>query len=302
MTQTYSIRHRSWCLYEKLVSFARCNVRLCPIDWPDQRVETFDLAVQPGGATASAPVRLGLVNLSRLVVNEATTWLDVTSTTQVTVDRLIPVARADDPAVAEVARAARESRDPGDLSPANFLYPSAQIPVDAEIAAWASASLARDRPIVEAVFDLSWRVYQEFRYDGSVTHANTFPAEAFAMRAGVCQDFAQVMICGLRAAGIPAAYVSGYIRSEPAPGETKLMGSDAMHGWVLAWCGDTRGWIGFDPTNGIYMAEDHVLVAVGRDYLDIAPLDGIFTGAGTQSVRVEVDVIPVRDQSLQDRL
>jgi transglutaminase-like putative cysteine protease len=293
MTQTYNIRHRSWCLYEKMVSFARCNVRLCPIDWPDQSIASFDLEVQPGGGKASPPKRLGLVNLSRLVVTEATTWLDVTSTTQVTVNRLIPIALASDPTVTEVARAARESRDPGDLSPANFLYPSAQIPVDAGIAEWASTSLAPDRGIVEAVYDLTWRVYEEFRYDGSVTHANTFPADAFAMRAGVCQDFAQVMICGLRAAGIPAAYVSGYIRSEPAPGETKLMGSDAMHGWTLAWCGEARGWIGFDPTNGIYMAEDHVLVAVGRDYLDIAPLDGIFTGAGAQSVKVEVDVVAV---------
>ncbi len=293
MTQTYNIRHRSWCLYEKLVSFARCNVRLCPIDWPDQNLRHFDLSVQPAGSIASKPVRMGLVNLSRLVVDDATTWLDVTSNTQIVVDRPIPVSRPDDRTIAAVAKAARESRDIGDLSPANFLYPSAQIPADAGIAAWAAETLAPDRGAVDAIRDLSSRIWAEFRYDGSVTRADTLPSQAFAMRAGVCQDFAQVMICGLRSAGLPAAYVSGYIRTVPEDGEARLMGSDAMHGWVLAWCGEARGWIGFDPTNGIFMAEDHVLVAVGRDFLDIAPLDGIFTGAGTQSVSVEVDVIPV---------
>jgi transglutaminase-like putative cysteine protease len=293
MSQIYRIRHRSWCVYERIVSFARCNVRLCPIDWPDQRLIDFTLTVAPGDVTVAPPERSGLVNLSRLIVSDATSWLDVTSVAQVEVTRPIPVALPDDPVIRDVATAARESCDPTDLSPANFLYPSPQIPADSAIAAWAGESLAPDRSVVDAAYDLSWRIYTEFRYDTEATDALTLPAEAFAKRAGVCQDFAQVMICGLRAAGIPAAYVSGYIRTEPAPGEAKLMGSDAMHGWVLVWCGDARGWIGFDPTNGIYMAEDHVLVAIGRDYLDIAPLDGIFTGSGEQSVTVEVDVTPV---------
>lgn len=293
MTQTYHIRHRTWMVYQRPVTFARCNVRLRPIDWPDQTLISYHLEFEPGGQLTTQPARGGSVNLSRLVIAEATTWLDITSQADVRVERPVPMPLASDPSVAEVGRLARETSDASDLSPANYLYPSPHIPADAAIAEWALTSLAPDRPVIEAAFDLSWRIWLDFRFDGCATIAETPPSVAFAGRAGVCQDFAQIMICGLRAAGLPAAYASGYIRNQPPPGEAKLMGSDAMHGWVMVWCGPTRGWIGFDPTNGIFMAEDHVLVAIGRDYLDIAPVDGIFTGYGTQSVKVEVDMYPL---------
>jgi transglutaminase-like putative cysteine protease len=195
--------------------------------------------------------------------------------------------------VETIARLARETNDVGDLSPANFLYPSPNIPANADIAAWAAESLDRNRGIVDAAFNLAWRIRAGFRFDTAITTAETPPAQAFAARAGVCQDFAQIMIAGLRAAGLPAAYASGYIRTIPPEGQARLQGADAMHGWVLAWCGPERGWMGFDPTNGILMAEDHVLVAAGRDYRDIAPIDGVLTGSGAQEVRVEVDMEPV---------
>jgi transglutaminase-like putative cysteine protease len=293
MTQTYHIRHRTWCLYERPVSSARCNVRLRPIEWHDQVLLSHHLEFQPGGELTTRPARAGLVNLSRLVIAESTTWLDITSQADVRVDRPVPVPKPGDASVAEVARLARETSDVTDLSPANYLYPSPHIPANREIAEWSRMSLDPERPAIAAAFDLAWRIWLDFRFDEHATTAETEPAQAFALRAGVCQDFAQVMICGLRAAGLPAAYASGYIRNQPPPGEAKLMGSDAMHGWVLVWCGLEHGWVGFDPTNGIFMAEDHVLVAVGRDYLDIAPVDGIFTGYGAQSVKVEVDMYPV---------
>ena len=151
--------------------------------------------------------------------------------------------------------------------------------------------------MIEAVLELALRIMRDFRFDPDATKTETLPAEAFAKHAGVCQDFAQIMICGLRAAGLPAAYASGYIRTIPPEGQVRLQGADAMHGWVLVWCGPEnqqggRGWIGFDPTNGIFMAGDHIIVAIGRDYRDIAPVDGIFTGYGAQEMRVAVDVLP----------
>ncbi len=101
------------------------------------------------------------------------------------------------------------------------------------------------------------------------------------------------MISGLRAAGLPAAYASGYLRTLPPPGQPRLVGADATHAWVLLWCGPERGWVGLDPTNGIWMASDHVLMAVGRDYADIAPIDGIVLGSGAQRMHVSVDVEPL---------
>jgi transglutaminase-like putative cysteine protease len=182
--------------------------------------------------------------------------------------------------------------DLGVASPANYLYPSPMIALSPAIADWCGQSLAPERGIVEACHDLNLRIKSAFKYDGDATETDTAPAQAFEKRAGVCQDFAQVMIAGLRSAGVPAAYVSGYLRTLPPPGKARLIGADATHAWVLAWCGPARGWIGFDPTNGIAMNTDHIITAIGRDYADIAPIDGIFVGQAGQKIAVSVDVAP----------
>lgn len=179
------------------------------------------------------------------------------------------------------------------LSPANFIYPSPMIPLTPEITEWCGQSLAPDRGIVEAAYELTRRIKQAFRYDTDATETDTTPADAFNRKAGVCQDYAQVMIAGLRAAGLPAAYVSGYLRTIPPPGKKRLVGADATHAWVMLWCGPARGWLGFDPTNGVGMNGDHIVTAVGRDYADIAPIDGIFVGQSGQSIKVSVDVSPL---------
>src|SRR5262249_40300235 len=149
------------------------------------------------------------------------------------------------------------------------------------------------------------------------TTAKTTPSMSFALRRGVCQDFAHIMIDGLRGIGLPAAYVSGYLRTvkpaatdavavpatvaaagtvaatgapAPAPGPADLQGSDAMHAWVLVWCGEAAGWQGLDPTNAILARDDHVVVAVGRDYADVAPVDGVVLVSGGQKLDVSVSV------------
>lgn len=292
MTTTYTIRHATHFVYERPVSFARCNLRLRPVDWGGQTLLAHHIEVAPEARLTSANSRSTLLNVTRLLLAKATTTIDIISQSRVRVDRHVPSIAADDPTIDMVARLARQSCTTGDSAPANFLYPSPLIAADAAIARWCETSLSPDRPIVEAALDLSLRIMAEFRFDPDATRTETLPGEAFAKRAGVCQDFAQIMICGLRAAGLPAAYASGYIRTIPPEGQERLQGADAMHGWVLLWCGPQRGWIGFDPTNGIFMASDHIVVAIGRDYRDIAPIDGIFTGYGAQDMRVAVDVIP----------
>jgi transglutaminase-like putative cysteine protease len=292
MTTIYSIRHATHFVYERPVSFARCNLRLRPINWPGQELLDHAIEVTPAGRLSAAKRGPSLLNITRLLLSEPTKTLDIVSESRVAIDRMVPDIRGDDLTIAALARVARQSGDISDSGPANFLYPSPLISPDEAIARWCAESLGADRPVVAAALDLALRIMAEFRFDPDATRTETLPSEAFAKRAGVCQDFAQIMICGLRAAGIPAAYASGYIRTIPPEGQARLQGADAMHGWVLAWCGPARGWIGFDPTNGIFMANDHVIVAVGRDYRDIAPVDGIFTGYGAQDMRVAVDVIP----------
>ena len=147
--------------------------------------------------------------------------------------------------------------------------------------------------MVAAGLALARAIKDGFRYDGNATTLGTSPAEAFASRSGVCQDFAQVMISGARSAGLPAAYVSGYLRTVPPPGHARLVGADATHAWAMLWCGPMRGWIGFDPTNGCTVGEDHIVLAIGRDYADVAPIDGIFLGRHGQRIDVSVDVEPL---------
>jgi len=118
-------------------------------------------------------------------------------------------------------------------------------------------------------------------------------AEVFDKRRGVCQDFAHVMIAGLRGLGLPAAYVSGYLRTMPPPGQPRLQGADATHAWAAVWSGEALGWIGFDPTNDLLVANNHVVLAMGRDFSDVSPVDGVIVGSRRQRLGVAVDVIPV---------
>jgi transglutaminase-like putative cysteine protease len=146
---------------------------------------------------------------------------------------------------------------------------------------------------LDAVRALGLALHRDMKFDPDATTVDTPPAEAFARRHGVCQDFAQVMIACLRGAGIPAGYVSGFLRTNPPPGKARLEGADAMHAWVRAWCGGQTGWVEFDPTNAIAAGTDHIVVARGRDYGDVAPVKGVLRIAGEQTTEHAVDVIPV---------
>ena len=289
----YDIRHITRFDYGAQVKFARCNLRLRPIEWPGQRVETYDLHVEPVGRIHPARAEAGLANVTRLVVDQPVRTLTIESRARVIVDRLVPVPDASDPTLADVAAMARDSRDLSAAGPASYLYPSPLIPLDRAIADYCAADLSPDAPALEAGMTLAQRIQREFTFDSTATLVDTPPHEAFHKRVGVCQDFAQIMITGLRAAGLPAAYASGYIRTIPPEGQARLVGADATHAWVLLWCGPVRGWIGLDPTNGIWMASDHIVVAVGRDYAEIAPVDGVVLGSGAQAMEVSVDVAPV---------
>jgi len=289
----YDIRHVTRFDYGASVRFARCNLRLKPIHWSGQELLDYTLTIAPSGRTAPARAEAGLANVMRLVVEEPVRHLVIESVSRVAVDRPVPMPSDDDPTLAAVAVAARASRDSSPAGPANYLFPSPLIPLDRDIAAWCAEDLRPDRPVLEAAIALARRIQQEFAFDPEATLVDTAPHEAFMKRGGVCQDFAQIMITGLRAAGLPAAYVSGYIRTIPPEGQERLIGADATHAWVMLWCGPERGWIGLDPTNGILAGNDHVVLAIGRDYADVAPIDGVIFASGAQRLETSVHVVPV---------
>lgn len=179
-------------------------------------------------------------------------------------------------------------------SPHHLAGPSPRAPDTPEIADFAKDFARPDETVRDIATALCERIYHEFSYDGDATHVDTTPQQAFRLKRGVCQDFAHVMIVALRSLGIPAGYVSGFIRTIPPPGKERLEGADAMHAWVRVWCGDDVGYIELDPTNNIPAGTDHIVVACGRDYADIAPVAGVLKGAGSQKIEQGVDVIPLQ--------
>jgi len=206
-----------------------------------------------------------------------------------------PVASASLP-WEQVRGRAFQTREIGVDGPAAYLYPTNRTPLVPRITDYARESFGPGRPIVAAVSELMTRVYKDFHYDPGATEVSTPVWQAFNARHGVCQDFAQIMITGLRGLGVPSAYVSGYLRTIPPEGQPRLEGADATHAWISVWCGEETGWIGFDPTNDVLTADDHIVLAVGRDYIDVAPIDGFILATGAQTLKVEVDVIPEDDR------
>ena len=178
-------------------------------------------------------------------------------------------------------------------SPHHFTAPSPLVPRSAAIAAYARAIVDPAMTAFEAARAINLRLNADMTYDGDATTVDTPMDEAFAERRGVCQDFSHIMIGCLRAAGIPAGYVSGFLRTEPPKGKPRLEGADAMHAWVQAWCGLEAGWIEFDPTNAMLVGVDHIVAARGRDYADVAPVKGVLRTAGDQDISQAVDVVPL---------
>jgi transglutaminase-like putative cysteine protease len=173
-----------------------------------------------------------------------------------------------------------------------FRFESPRIRLRPEFAAYALESFTPGRPMTEALLDLTARIHKDFRFDSKATNVRTPPEEAFKKRRGVCQDFAHVEIACLRSINLAARYVSGYLRTHPAPGQPRLVGADVSHAWVSAYCPGS-GWLDVDPTNNVVPSSGHVTLAWGRDYGDVSPLRGLILGGGAHTLRVAVDMEPL---------
>jgi transglutaminase-like putative cysteine protease len=181
---------------------------------------------------------------------------------------------------------------------AEFLFASPYVPRHADFADYARASFTAGRPLVEAARELASRIHEDFAYVAEATDASTPALEALALRKGVCQDFAHVMLGCLRSLGLPARYVSGYLLTEPPPGQPRLVGSDASHAWASVYLpadGGRGRWIDLDPTNDRAAGEDYVRLAVGRDYSDVSPMRGVIHGGAKHTLRVAVTVTPAAE-------
>jgi len=289
----YDIRHVTTYAYESPVSFARCTLRLEPRSGDGQRLVSHAVEIRPRPAERTARRDFFGTFTESIVFEASHKNLRIDSRSRVSVSRHAPSRTAPSPNWESIRDIAFAATSLGPTSPVNYMFASALVPVLSPVTAYAATSFPEGIGVLVGAIDLMHRIRGEFKYDPKSTVISTPLREVFEKRHGVCQDFAHVMIAGLRGLGLPAAYVSGYLRTIPPPGKERLQGADATHAWVSLWCGAELGWIGFDPTNDLLVENDHIILGVGRDFADVSPVDGIIVGSPKQKLGVAVDVIVV---------
>jgi transglutaminase-like putative cysteine protease len=216
--------------------------------------------------------------------------LDVEVQSDVTVYCEEAVTTEPSPRWQDVAERVQQCVDAGWFEVQEFCFDSPRIARHESFADYARQSFSEGRAIVEAATELTQRIHDDFRYDTTATTVSTSTQEAFRLKAGVCQDFAHVQIACLRSLGLPAKYVSGYLRTIPAEGKPRLVGADESHAWISLYCGETIGWLDLDPTNACRAKLNHIPICVGRDYSEVSPMRGVVLGGGKTQLTVNVDV------------
>jgi transglutaminase-like putative cysteine protease len=289
----YDIRLRLTHFYSGPVGFGRHRVRVVPLDIPTwQRVLSWTLEGDPVPSEQLDERDFFENHSSFLLHNAPHAQMQIRMAARV--ERLVQQLKQDtSPTIIGLAAQIASLRDLSPASPHHFLGRSERITMPVDLTRYARTQAASTSSSWAAVQLLGMALHRDMRFDGSATTVDTPLEEAFHHRHGVCQDFAHIMIAGLRSLGIPARYVSGFLRTEPPEGQARLEGADAMHAWVSAWCGARMGWVEYDPTNGIIVGTDHITVGYGRDYFDVSPIKGVLRSSGQSSVAQAVDVIPV---------
>lgn len=265
-------------------------LELRPVNW--QQVDSFSLSIEPEPSVRTRRIDAFQNPVHLFSFNEGYQRLTVTAISVVTVaDILRPEMQLSVP-WEDVAFGVKNHATPEDRDAAEFEFASPRISWSPDKRKYALESFPPERTIADGVLDLTRRIHAEFVYDSRATTVNTPVAEVFRLRRGVCQDFAHLQIAMLRSLGIPARYVSGYLRTVPREGEPRLVGADATHAWLSAYCGHGV-WLDVDPTNNTICSTDHITLAWGRDYSDVPPLTGVFIGGGQHRLIVNVDVLPL---------
>jgi transglutaminase-like putative cysteine protease len=283
------IIHRTAYKYSEAVSTSHHEARLAPHDSEGQRTLSHEVAITPAPSVRRERVDFFGNRVLHFSFREPHRALEVIATSVVNLHPLTPPLLSATPAWETVRDRVASDRRRDLLDAYAFTFDSAMARALPPVRDWALPSFAPGRPVLEAVRDLTRRIFSEFIYDTEATDVATPVAEVLRRRRGVCQDFAHLQISCLRALGLPARYVSGYLLTRPPPGRPRLVGADASHAWISTFVPDF-GWVSFDPTNDLLPSDEHVTVAHGRDFADVTPLKGVILGGGRHELRVSVDV------------
>jgi len=286
----YEIVHRTVYEYSSEVSVSQHVVHLTPRTLPGQQCLRHELIVEPTPALVTRRDDYFGNPTQFFTMAGAHRTLVVTARSEVVVHpRHWPVPQQT-PAW-ELARVISDQNAGLPLDVQEYVYPSVFVPALPALTDYARPSFTAGRPLLEAVLELTRRIHTDFVFDPKATTVATPLEQVIEKRRGVCQDFAHFEIGCLRAVGLPARYVSGYLETLPPEGKTKLIGSDASHAWVQIFI-PNHGWVDADPTNDMLASERHITVAWGRDFDDVSPVRGVISGGGKHLLKDAVDVTP----------
>lgn len=292
MSTLYDIKLKISYRYEYPAAAGRSLLRIMPLNLPDQQLISGAVSCDPPGDFRR--------DSTDFFGNRTTELAHDRPLSRITFRFDGRVRRSADLVSFDLSRGLSAIRQETDAirsidptSPHHFLGPSERVTPGAEISDFARDTVRSDMSTLAAVQAISRALHRTMKFDPESTEVSTNPLDAFRKRRGVCQDFTHIMIAALRAVDIPAGYVSGFIRTIPPEGKERLEGADAMHAWVRAWCGADAGWVQIDPTNDMMAGNDHVIVAIGRDYADVSPVKGSMRAFGRQTTRHEVDMVSV---------
>lgn len=293
----YGIQHRTTYSYLYPVSISHHSAHLKPLTCQNQTCESFSLRINPNSVSLIERADFFENTVHLFSIQETHDRLVVEANSQVTVNQ--PTAKLENyvTTLAEILDIQRDFSKPAHIDTKPFLYHTAVTPDLPEVEAFAKRFFQMDKPLGVSLEEMLNAFATEFEFDAKATEVNTPVSQVIAEKRGVCQDFTHLMIAALRSCGIAARYVSGYILTEPPPGQERLQGADASHAWLSVF-DPALGWVDVDPTNNIVCGDQHVRVAYGRDYSDVVMLGGAVTGGGKHDIKVEVTMHPIGSSPL----
>ncbi|HLK92084.1 MAG TPA: transglutaminase family protein [Polyangia bacterium] len=292
----YRVKHVTSYGYGVPVSTSHHELHVLLRGSPQQRIRAESLLVDPVPAVRRDRFDWFGNRATHLAIHERHAHLTVTAETELELTPPPPVGEGGPwEATRDWVRAAA---DPESRAASEWVLPSPHVELSPAARAFAEPSFSPGRPLAEAAQDLMRRLHAALVYDQTATDVSTSVDEVLSGGRGVCQDFAHVQIACLRALGLPARYVSGYLVTAPPPGKPRLVGADASHAWLSIrspYFGSSgpSGWLDLDPTNAVVPTDRHLTVAYGRDFGDVTPMRGVLLGGGHHQLSVSVDVAPV---------
>ncbi|ANW96183.1 transglutaminase [Wenyingzhuangia fucanilytica] len=298
----YKVIHTTEYKYDEGVTFCHNMAILKPKNIIGQELVSYDLNISPTPADFSEKLDFFGNTVTRFSIQEYHKKLKVTATSLVNKNILKCKNIHDSEAAKKITLSETlellKSVEPAILDARQYQLESVLInTINEDIQAYAKQSFLPNRSVFEASNELMQRIFKDFEFNTTFSNVATPISEVMKEKKGVCQDFAQIAIACLRSVNLPARYVSGYIETLPPPGKEKLVGTDASHAWFSVYI-PTFGWVDFDPTNNQIPKDQHIIVAWGRDYYDVAPLKGVLYSSGLSTLSVSVDIRPYVEDNL----